>query len=48
VAISKRGCEKAAIVSEGASCDMANRIVLGEHRAMEECLVVGMKRHGSE
>ena len=48
VAISKRGCEKAVIVSEGASCDMANCIVLGEHRAVEECFVVGVKRYGAE
>ena len=48
VSVSKGGCEKAVVVSEGAPSDMANRIVLGEHRAVEECLVVGMKRHGSE
>ena len=48
VSVSKGGCEKAVVVSEGAPSDMANRIVLGEHRAVEECFVVGMKRHGSE
>jgi hypothetical protein len=48
VAVSKRGCEKAVIVSEGAPCDMANRIVLGEHGAVEKCFVVSMKRYGSE
>ena len=51
VLVSKGGCEKAAIVSEGAAGDIANHIVLGEHRAVEEveeCLVVGVKRHGSE
>ena len=48
VSVSKGGCEEAVVVSEGASGDMANRIMLGEHGATEECLVVCVKRDGLE
>ena len=34
--------------SEGAPGDMANRIMLGEHRALEERRVVGAKRDNPE
>ena len=44
----KGGREKAVVVSEGNSGDMANRTMLGEHGAVEERPVVGMKRDGPE
>ena len=48
VSVSNGGREEAAVVSEGAPGDMANRIMFGEHRASEERRVVGVKRDGPE